>query len=121
MRDRSRFQQTVNGETKTVTLTGNTVGWQVKAWTYTVGDVKTHAEGNPYLHETFTEYADATNAYRMVCHAAVDDPGVGYVKIGPMVSLDEQTRIDDAARVEHAEREQARLAEIFDVLKAGTE
>ncbi len=113
MRQRARMTQTVDGSTKTVVLSAGTIGWEVKAWKHQVGDVKSMAEGNPYLHETFSEYADAVATFRVVCHAAVDNPDPKIVTPGPMVDLAAQERIDDASKLEHSERERDRLDQIF--------
>jgi len=113
MRQQSKMTQTVNGATATVTLKSSDIGWELRGWKHQIGDVKSMAEGDPYLHEMFTDNEQAVAAYREACHVAVDSPVVGARQPGPMVALASQERIDDAAKSERSEWERQRLDTVF--------
>ncbi len=104
---------TGNGATITVTLKTSDIGWELRAWRHRIGDIKTVAEGDPYLHEMFTDPEAAAAAFAATCNSAVDNPDPKTVVVGPMVDVAAQVRIDDASRLEHSERERERLDGIF--------
>lgn len=100
MRQRSRFTQMINGATTTITLQQSPVGWEVKGWTFQIGDVKSHAEGDPYLHDTFADYGEAIVRFSEACHLAVDEPFVPRSVSTQMVDIGTQEQIDGAAYVD---------------------
>ncbi len=98
LRQRSTFSQTINGATTTITLAQSPTGWEVKGWTYQIGDVKTYAEGDPYLHETFADYDEAASKFKDSCVVAVEHPEAQRPQPTTMVDITTQEVLDAAAR-----------------------
>ncbi len=96
-RKQAKLHLDVGGATTTVTMGPSRVGWEVKGWTYQIGDIKTYAEGEPYLHDTYGSHEEAYTAFQEASHLALADPVQYQAPVTPMVDITTQTGIDAAA------------------------
>ena len=91
----------IAGGTTMVVLQPSEYGWELRGFTYTMGNAKAGPEGNPYLLEVFADFAEAYEAFKIAAVLAVTEP-YEYEEHPPrMVGARDQQEIHNAAKGDH--------------------
>lgn len=102
------FKITIRGATTRLLLGPSQYGWELKGWTYTLGNAKANPEGDPLVRTYYSDLDEAYAAWQEHCVRAVVDP---YERVEPVypklqhIDPEKQEAIDDASREDQAIRE----------------